>query len=169
MQFDKSTPRKEITIKGVLLKVISPYTAGHTLTEEEANVLNQTLAENLRNNFAPRIKKAIEDVGGDENAVDTKSLQGELNDYTAEYEFGVRRGGSVAVDPVTKGAIALARDAVKKALKAKGKDLKDFSADQIRELAERAVEANPKFRELAAHQLELKKAAAQETLSDLAA
>ena len=60
------------------------------------------------------------------------ALQTELDEYIAGYSFGVRRGGgAVAVDPVKKIALGLARDAVKKALVAKGQGLKDYTAETI--------------------------------------
>ena len=166
MQYSNETPRREITISGVVLKVVSPYTEGHQLTAEEAHVLNQTLAENLRNNFATRVKEVKEKSEGN---VDTQGLQTELDNYMTEYKFGAGRQAAVAVDPITKLAIAAAKEAVKAALIKAGKNAKDYTADQIAELAQRAVDTNPRFREIAQQQYDLKKAAAIETLGDLAA
>ena len=42
---------KTISISGQAFDVSTPYAAGHTLTEAEAKVLNQTRAENIGNNF----------------------------------------------------------------------------------------------------------------------
>lgn len=157
MQITNETPRKEITIKGTVLKVIAPYAEGHVLTSGEANVLNQTLAENLRNNFAERVTKALE-------AGDTSTLQTELDAYIAEYEFGHRRAGAPAVDPVTKIAIQMAKDAVKNALTKAGKNPKDYTAEQIAALAQGAVDKNPIFRQRAEEEHNRRKAAAQAML-----
>jgi len=138
---DSNTPRKEITIKDELFTVPVPYTAGHVLSENEANALNQTYHENLRNNFAGVVtaaKKAAEESGA-------------------------------AVDPVTKIAIGIARDLVKKALVKQGKSVKDYSAEAIAEMAKSVVEKHPHIRESAQQQYDLKKAAAATVLTDLAA
>src|SRR4051812_20346229 len=123
MEYTNETPKREITIKDVVLQVISPFTEGHVLTAGEANVLNQTLAENLRNNFASRVKEVTEKAGSVE-AIDHAALQEELNEYTKEYEFGVRKAGAPAVSPVMRQALSLAKDAIKAKLKKDGKDIK---------------------------------------------
>ena len=170
MLHDNETPRKEITISGVVMKVISPYFAGHVLSDEEANVLNQTLAENLRNNFAPRVKTEKDKLEKGEIAtLDVAALQVELDSYITDYEFGARRSGSVAVDPVTKIALGFARDAVKKALANSGKNVKDYTSEQIHEMAERVVAEKPRFKELAQEELARRQSIANETLIDLAA
>lgn len=168
MDFSNTTPKKEITISKQVLTVISPYSEGHTLTAEEANVLNQTLAENLRNNFAPRVKAVVDEAEKNGAEVDVAALQAELDEYIAGYSFGVRRGGgAVVVDPVKKIALGLARDAVKKALVAKGKSLKDYTAETIADLAEGVLERNPSYMESAASIHAQKKAAAAISLGDL--
>ena len=48
---------KNIMIAGVTFAILAPYAAGHTLTEAEARVLNQTRSENIRNNQAETVKK----------------------------------------------------------------------------------------------------------------
>lgn len=168
MDFDKKTPKKEITIKGVVLTVISPFAEGHVLTAEEANVLNQTLAENLRNNFAGVVTEAVT-AAGDVASVDVGALQEQLNDYTKDYTFGARRTAGVAVNPVERIAISLAKDAVKKGLKKKNLDPKDYTAEQLTAMAKDAVGRYPHFMEQASAIHEAKKAAGAETLIDIAA
>lgn len=168
MQYDKQTPRREVTISEVVLKVISPFAEGQVLTAEQANVLNQTLAENLRNNFAPVVKAAKETAGGADK-VDQADLQKQLNEYTKEYDFGARRTAGVAVNPVEKIAISLARDAVKKTLTKQGKNWKDFTAEQITELARGAVAKYPHFTASAQQMYDAKKASDATTLGEIAA
>ena len=168
MQIEKSTPKREITVSEVVLKVPAPYSEGHTLNAAEANVLNQTLAENLRNNFAGVVKAAKEAAGSLEN-VDVESLQAQLNAYIENYEFGARRQAGAAVDPVRKIAISLARDAVKRTIKAQGKDVKAYAAEDITKLAEGAVDKHPRFMEDAQRVYDAKKSVGNETLEDLAA
>jgi hypothetical protein len=45
-----------ITIQGYEFPVHPRYKAGHTLSEPEAEALNQALWDNLRNNFTNKIK-----------------------------------------------------------------------------------------------------------------
>jgi hypothetical protein len=147
MEIAKGTPTKEITVQGFRLVVPTPYAEGHTLTEAEAAVLNQTLAENLRNNFGSLIKKEKEaaEAQGAEFAPDTAGLQANLDEYIAEYEFGAKRGGgggSVKLDPVERKALSLAKDTIKRAIQAKGGKIKDIGNEKITELAEGYLQQN---------------------------
>ncbi len=154
----ESAPRSQITVAGVLLEVVAPFTEGHVLRANEAAVLNQTYGENIRNNTTALVKKAIEDAGGLEN-IDATALQAKVNSYINTYDFGVRRGGGlgrVSLDPVTKEAIRIASDKVKEALRKQGNNLKDIGAKKIRELAEQALEKYPQIREAAEQAVALK-------------
>lgn len=119
MQFDASTPRQETTIKGKIYQCPMPYSAGHVCNENEAKVLNQTLAENLRNNLVG--KWTTRD--GDTETF-THGTQEEYDAYAAEYEFNVRGGGGgsseAKLTPVEREARRIARDKLDAALKAKG-------------------------------------------------
>ena len=169
MDFDKTTPRKEITVQKLTFSVIAPFAEGHPLTSNEANVLNQTFAENLRNNFASAVKKAIEEAG-DAASVDTKALQKALDAYTAEYEFGVRRsggGGGRIMDPVERKAMELARAKVRELLKAKGFKISSIKGGKITELAKGLLEKTPALTEEAKRQIEASQAIAADELGDL--
>lgn len=168
MEYDKQTPKKEITIKGALLKVISPFKEGDVLTAATANVLNQTLAENLRNNFAPVVKQAVE-VAGSVEALDLKDLQTQLNAYTKEYEFGARRTAGIAINPIERIAISLAREAVKKSLVKSGKNPKDYTTEQLHDLAVNAVGKYPHFTANAEKIHAARKEAAGDSLIEIAA
>jgi hypothetical protein len=125
-----STPRTEITVAGQTFKAPQPYTAGHVLNANEASALNQTYAENLRNNFAGKVKEAQE-----AGTFDLEVFQGRFDDYAGEYEFGVRTGGGRSGDPVTAEAMGITRDLVRKALQKAGHKLADVPAAKISELA----------------------------------
>ncbi len=172
MNYNDQTPRGEITVKGVILTAVKPYAEGHTLTANEAAVLNQTLAENLRNNFATTVAKAVEEAGSVE-AVDVAALQAAFNDYQNTYEFGVRKSGGTRTptDPVAKEALKIAKEIVRKALKDKNYKLSEVPAEKINELAEGLIESNPKIREAAAKRVAEAQAIAGESinLDDLAA
>lgn len=134
MQHTASTPRVGITVASVALLAIAPFAEGHVLTPNEANVLNQTLAENLRNNFASVVRDRLAIRGEDGKATDQlraatdadkAELQAAFDKYITEYEFGVRRAGARVVDPIEKEALSIAKDAVKSALAKKGFKLGD--------------------------------------------
>lgn len=142
MEFDKTTPRQTVTIQGQVLAVPAPFEDGHTCTANESAVLNQTLAENVRNNCAKRIKAAIEAGKTD------KEIQKEIDTYVTEYTFGVRTGGRSG-DPVQTMALGIATDKVKEALKKRGVKIKDVGVEKIKELAQQALDDYPQITEQA--------------------
>lgn len=141
----------KITVAGVVLTVPAPFVAGHVLRENEAAVLNQTYAENLRNNFASVVKKAHEEAAKNGTVVDTSALQAEFDAYVENYDFGVRRAGAprASVDPVTREALNIARQLIRDSLKKQGKKVSDVSKEKIEELANAALEKYPSIREKA--------------------
>lgn len=116
----------QITIQGQTFKVPIRYAAGHTLTEGEASALNQTLHENLRNNFAKKVAE------GTEAGTGLEVLQQQLDDYANEYQFGVRTGGGgFKGDPVMTLAMNISREMVRGAIKAKGLSADDWPPSRI--------------------------------------
>lgn len=140
-----------IQIAGVQFTVPAPFIEGHVLRPNEANVLNQTYAENLRNNFAARVKEAKE------KGEDLGALQKELDNYIQEYDFGARRVGGESLSPEMREALSLATKKVKEALQKKGVDLKTVDKEKIRDMAKEAVEKYPQILESAKKIVELKK------------
>ena len=137
MQFNKETPTGSFIIQERAFKIPKPFIEGHQCTGAEAGVLNQILAENVRNNLAQRVKKAVE-----ENTFDQASMQGEIDQYIEEYEFGVRRGRG-PTDPVEREALNIAKEHVKEALRTAGYKLADVETGDINRLAEDVVAENP--------------------------
>lgn len=161
-----------ITIQGHDFPVSPRYEEGHPLTEIEADVLNQTYYENLRNNFAGKIKAARKEhnVAEDAQLPDHayRALQQDFETYAKEYEFGVRRTSTgPGADPVRATALTLARTAVKDALRGAGRKVKETPAEQIEAAAERLVNSNPVFLEKARAAVEERKANAQAALASL--
>lgn len=147
----------EITVQGVKIRVPAPFTEGHVCRANEASVLNQTYAENLRNNMAADIK-ALKESGASQD-----DLQKAMDDYVQSYDFGIRASGGTreSLDPVAREALALATIKVKQALVKKGVNLKDFDKDKIKEMAKEAVTAYPQITEIAAQRVALKKSIAE--------
>ena len=168
MQVSKKTPVKQITVQGFNLQAPAPYAEGHTLTETEAAVLNQTLAENLRNNFGSQIKKTRDEVEADggQYSPDTKELQKAFDDYIAEYEFGAKRTGG-AIDPTERKARAMAKDVIKRAIQNKGAKIKDVGNEKITELANSYYEANSEALLTQARDVIAAEARAQEAMASV--
>ena len=142
-----------ITISNKPFNVEPRYAAGHVLTENEASALNQTLYENLRNNFAKQAKE-----GADQEAFDK---------YAVAYQFGVRVGGGGSTrDPVQAQAIAIAKDRVKAQIQKLGKKLSDFTAAKLTTLAQALIEKDPSIVELAKARVEELRSMATAELDD---
>jgi|ETNvirnome_6_100_1030635.scaffolds.fasta_scaffold00132_13 hypothetical protein len=166
MKYTAKTQRNALTIAKTSFTIPAPFAEGHAVTANEAAALNQLLAENIRNNFAKRVKEG----GEADPPVAADVLQAELDQYVTEYEFGVRRsGGGRSSDPVEVEAMSIARDKVKDALRAKGYKLADISAGRITELASEYLEKNPQWRETAKSVVEQRNATADEVLEDITA
>jgi hypothetical protein len=163
--------RKTIKVQGIMLEAYSPYVEGHVCLPNEANALNQTLQENLRNNFAPTVKKAVitayGEKGTSEQLTDEQraTLQEKFESYCEAYEFGER--GTRESDPVKSRAIQFAIEAVKAALKKNGIKLADVGPEKIRARAEDAVEKNPAFMQKAEKVIAAEREAAAELVVEL--
>jgi predicted nuclease with TOPRIM domain len=110
-----------LTIQGYKFEVpegvLAKFQPGYTLASEgEAHALKQTLAENLRNNFAAAVKKEL---NGAESLSEEQvaKLQSEFADYATKYEFGIRQAGEARqrLDPLTREMLRLAKDDFSKA------------------------------------------------------
>ena len=112
---------KSLMIAGLTFEAPFKFQAGHVLNEAEARTLNQTRFENLRNNFAPKVKASQE---GKEGAIAVADLAAEFAKFEAAYTFSVPGAGgtsSRSLDPIEREALAIARDVVKEKLAAIGR------------------------------------------------
>lgn len=158
------TPTKEITVAGIALAAPAPFTEGHVLKQNEADVLNQTLAENLRNNFASKVKAAKEEAEKAGTEVDTNALQAAFTEYANSYQFGVRTGGGSAgprLEPRERIALNLAKEKIRELMRAKGKKPSDYAAETITGLAEQLVAQDGQFLAEADRQLKVKRKQAE--------
>lgn len=154
----ETAQRCDITIAGIALSVPQPFSEGHVLRENEASVLNQTYAENIRNNFASTVKKAKEEAAANNAPLDPATLQAGLDEYLVSYDFGVRRVGTraVSMDPVQREALRMAEEAVKAALHKRGTSIKEVGKERFAELAAQVLEKNPQLLERAKQIVDIK-------------
>lgn len=120
-----------IKIQGRDFTVPAPYGEGHVLSAVEAAVLNQTFAENIRNNVAGKMKAATEK---GEAFSDDEALA-----YANSYAFGVRAVRTPS-DPVESEFRKLARKFIEDTLRAKhGRTLKNVVETSGDEEADKAA------------------------------
>jgi hypothetical protein len=119
--------------------VLAKYGVGYTLsTEGEAHALQQTFTENLRNNFASKVKNKLN--GAPElSPEDQSALQAEFNTYAASYQFGIRQPGTGAAkprDPVERMVSKMAGAAITERYKAKynEKPSKEWLSEKVDQL-----------------------------------
>lgn len=74
----------EVTIQGLTFSYEPRYFPGHTIDEGEAKALNQAMKENVRNNFAGKVKAF------QEGAVDEAIIRASFEEYIASYKFSDR-------------------------------------------------------------------------------
>lgn len=167
-----------LTIQGFQFSLELPYKEGDTINANEAAAINQTFAENIRNNFAAQLKsmkaevaranewmkevdgKQVPDIDRVTNDdLDMEAVQAAYDAYVAEYEFGARRVGSTRgpVDPVEREARRIAGEKVKELLRANNYKIGDVPKDKMDALIDQALEQYPQIRANAAAVVEANK------------
>lgn len=142
-----SNDSQTINIQGITFTAPAPYAEGHVVTQAEAVTLNQVYAENLRNNFAKRVKTAKDAAGeGELTAEQVEGLRQEFTTYAEGYQFHGKRSSRV-IDPVEKETRKIARVALNERVRKSGKDLKSLPKEKIEDLLTQLIERNPAFRE----------------------
>jgi hypothetical protein len=132
------TPQATIKIQGLLFSAPSPFVEGYALTKSEAAALNQLLHENLRGNFAGRVKEALKARNEDSAQLNMAELQAAFSNYAMGYAFGARRTRPTTA-PTANEARKIAADLVREALKAKGLKVKELPEGKFAELVEQAA------------------------------
>lgn len=155
-------PTQIITIQGYEFTAGMPYKEGDVLSKNEAAVINQTYGENLRNNFASRIKKAIADVTKAQFPEGTEVPPGfkpQLSDerlaelrlqfdaYEADYEFNGRRANRGPADPVEAEVRRETKKIVLQALKDNNIDVKTLPDGKLEEYISGTIERMPQIRQ----------------------
>jgi hypothetical protein len=148
----------ELTIHGITFAAPQPFAQGHVCTEGEASVLNAQFAENLRNNFAKRVKAWQESNPG-EDAEHDGGLHADFKRYAASYTLAPR----TSADPIDRAAHRIATDLVRESLNAKGMKQSDLADGQFDEFV-RKVAARPAVRDEATRRVAATKHIVSQTL-----
>lgn len=146
---------------GVNVSVDQPYAEGHVLTALEAEKLNHVLADNIRTSIIAKLKRLAE--SGD---IDAAAASAEFQSYADAYEFAVRTPKASA-DPIAKEANKIAKEQVFAAIRRKGGNPSDYSAEQIAEYVGKVLQHKPEIRDEAARRIESSRKMAGDLLSDL--
>lgn len=163
----------QLKIQGLLFPFVSRYAAGHVLTAEEALVLDQTLAENLRNNFASKIRAKSEEIAkatpeGEAPRSFTEeertALQNEFQAYASSYVFRAPRAGSGPVDPIERTARKMAKELVMTALAAKNIKHTSLPEGKMEEFITAVLSRKPEIMDEAQRRVEAAKAGAADLL-----
>jgi hypothetical protein len=148
MQIEPGTPTSPFTIEGVSLIIPLPFKEGHVCNEADAGVLNQVVAENVRNNLREAVKE-LKTANPDADV--TAAVQTAVDKYVSEYKFGERRSGP-RLDPVESQALELAVGVVKRRALEAGEKLADLGTAELKERARKMLDdavLGQKFRDRA--------------------
>jgi hypothetical protein len=146
---------------GLSVSVPQPYAEGHVLSALEAEKLNHVLADNVRTSLTAKLKRLAEAEG-----FDAAALADEFQTYAESYSFVVR-SPRVAADPIEKEANKIAKEQVFAAIRRKGGNPSDYSAEQLSEYISKVRQHKPEIREEAARRIESTRKMAGDLLSDL--
>lgn len=166
----------QLKIQGLLFPFISRYAAGHVLTGEEALVLDQTLAENLRNNFASKIRAKSDEIAKATPEGETPrgfteeeltAFQNDFQAYASSYVFRAPRAGSGPQDPVERTARKIAKEMVMAALSAKNIKSNSLPEGKMEEFISAVLSRKPEIMEEAKRRVEASKTSALDLLDTI--
>lgn len=171
-------PNAPITIKvqGMFFSFSPRYHEGHVLTAIEADVLNQTFGENLRNNFASKIRAAEEALakdlpeGQEPRAFTEEERTAFANDFSAyasTYTFKAPRVGAGPVDPIEHEANKIAKAIIVAHLAKKNIKASSLPEGKLTELVKGLLAKQPQIRDEATRRVEALKTAGDDALDGL--
>lgn len=145
----------------VSITVAQPYDEGHVLTALEAEKLNHVFADSIRTSLTAKLKRLAEAEG-----FDAAATAAEFQSYADSYSFTVR-SPRASLDPITKEAHKIAKQQVLAAIRNKGGNPSDYTAEQISEYVAKVIQHKPEIREEAARRVESSRKMAGDLISDL--
>lgn len=165
-----------IKVQGMFFSFSPRYQEGHTLTAVEADVLNQTFGENLRNNFASKIRAAQEELEKDlaegEKARDftddeKTAFANDFSAYASSYTFKAPRVGAGPVDPVEHEASKIAKAIIMAHLAKKNIKAASLPEGKLASLVKDLLAKQPQIRDEAIRRVEALKTAGDDALEGL--
>ena len=179
---EPATPTTQIKVQGLLVTVRVPFAEGHVLNAAQAQALNQTRSENLRNNGAQWLGRELKAhnaaliAAGQEPLPDEAPIPAEIvskfeawmADYDAEYDFSGRKTRA-PIDPVEREAVRMASAKIREKLAEKKIDIKKLPDGAFEGLVRQLLDANPAYRKIAARRVEENALLGAATLEGLAA
>lgn len=180
-----TAPTTDVTVNipkyGIKFSIPARYTEGHPCTAAEAKTLNQTLAENLRNNFVSNVKERVEKnqaaavaagntAMGDDSALsdtDKAELTSAFDEYATEYTFSESRRPRIAVDPIEREATKIAKAKVLEALRAQNIEAKSLPEGKMEQFVASVLAKYPSITEEAKRRVDAAKGLGANILADL--
>lgn len=166
-----------IKVQGMIFSYPPKYFEGHVLSAEEAAVLNQTFGENLRNNFASRIRAEMEKIeeaataAGETPRAFTQEEQdafaADFTTYAATYTFKSPRVGAGPIDPVEREAHKIATALVKAKLSERNIKPSSLPEGKMEEYVKGALAKRPEIRDEARRRVEALQNASGDILDDM--
>lgn len=144
---------KPLIISGHSFDAPLKYSEGHVLSGDEAAALNAQFHSDLAATMRRLIGKEEKAAPGGLSEATLSKLQSQFQEAIEKHSFAPK-GPANSFDPVQSIALQIALPAVKSALLKKGQDISTYSKDQLEDLALRAIEKYPHFREEAKTRLE---------------
>jgi len=143
----------------ITVTVAQPYEEGYVLTAAEAEKLNQVFADSIRTSLMSKLKKL-------DDKEDHAKVEKMFQQFADNYAFSIRTPKNAA-DPVAKEANKIAKEQVFAAIRKKGGNPADYSAEQIAEYVTKVLQHKPEIREEAARRIDSSRKIAGDLLDDL--
>jgi hypothetical protein len=143
----------------ITITVEQPYAEGHVLTQLEAEKLNHIFADNIRTSLMSKLKRA-------DDGISANDLELEFQNYANNYSFAPR-STKTAADPVAKEANKIAKEQVFSAIRKKGGNPADYTAEQIADYVAKVLDHKPEIRQEAARRIESSRKLAGDLLADI--
>lgn len=159
-----STKQTEVIIQEIIFLAPAPFAEGHVCSLIESSVLNQCLAENLRNNFTKVVKQAKEQAGERAlSAEELSTLHAKFADYASRYTFQFKAGPKAPIDPIGRESAKIALVLVKEGLQRKGISIKDLPDGKLDEYVAKVANQESVIKE-AKRRIDATRAVAAEAL-----
>jgi len=173
---DSGVSDTALKIQGMIFPFSPRYAEGHVLSNEEAKVMNQTLGENLRNNFASRIRAAVTEIekatpAGEAarsfTAEELEKFQTDFTAYQSTYIFKAPRQGPGPLDPIEREMQKIAKNIILSALETNRTKVSTLPEGQMAAWIKTLCAEKPEIREEAMRRVEVTKSASSDLLATL--